>query len=184
MRVYAVSMLCWPVGQLAKFHTKRCLELQNNAAGHMTFVGMANMTAKHVPAARHMIICLVILLNSSQSSFRTSLPWKTDLLFPGMQAPSLQLISVLFNTLFLVLCLLFVINIYLFMVLFITIVCIGCLYIGIHCWIFVDVVQYVCQWICFLCEIVYWIGAVSMYLLLLLWAVCVVCFMWCIYHLL
>ena len=43
MRVYAASALCQPVGQPAKCYTKRCLELKNSAAGHTTFVGVADM---------------------------------------------------------------------------------------------------------------------------------------------
>ena len=68
MRVYVVIMLCQPVGQLAICHTKRCLELQNNAAGHMTFVDAAAMSARLAPVARCMLICL-IFYNSSQSIF-------------------------------------------------------------------------------------------------------------------
>ena len=51
----------WYVGLLAKYHTKRCLESQNNAAGHMAFVGVANMSARLVLVARHMLICLFFL---------------------------------------------------------------------------------------------------------------------------
>ena len=52
MRVYAAGMLCQPVSQLAKCHTKRCLELQNNTADHTTFVGVADMSAGLVLVAK------------------------------------------------------------------------------------------------------------------------------------
>ena len=54
-----VIVLCWPAGQLAKCCTKRCLGLSDNAAGHMTFVGAANMLAGLVLLAIHMPICPV-----------------------------------------------------------------------------------------------------------------------------
>ena len=58
---YVIWWLCYaqPVGQLAKCHTKRHLELQDNAAGHMTFVGAADMLAGLVLVAIHMPICLL-----------------------------------------------------------------------------------------------------------------------------
>ena len=61
-------MLCQPVGQLAKCHTKRCLELQDIATGYMTFECVADMSARLVIVAMHMPICLVFN-NSSQPSF-------------------------------------------------------------------------------------------------------------------
>ena len=60
---------CWP----AKFHTKQCLELQNNATNHMTFVGMANTLARLVIVAMHMPICLVFLITHPNLLFTTSL---------------------------------------------------------------------------------------------------------------
>ena len=59
MKAYTVSVLCQPVSWPAKCHTKRCLELQDNAAGCITFVGVASMSAGLVIVARHMPICLV-----------------------------------------------------------------------------------------------------------------------------
>ena len=38
MRVYAVSVLCQPVSQPTKCHTKRCLEFKTNVVSCMTFV--------------------------------------------------------------------------------------------------------------------------------------------------
>ena len=50
---YVVS-LCQPVSQPAKCHTKRCLELQDIAAGHTTFVDVADMSAGPVL----LIVCI------------------------------------------------------------------------------------------------------------------------------
>ena len=44
---------CWPTENVIQ---KRCLELQDITAGHMTFVGAANMLAGPVL----MIICILI----------------------------------------------------------------------------------------------------------------------------
>ena len=44
-----------------KCHTKRCLELQDNTAGCMTFVGVANMSAGLTIVVKHMLICPVFL---------------------------------------------------------------------------------------------------------------------------
>ena len=144
MRVYVSIMLYQPVNWLAKYHAKRCLESQNNATGHTTFVGMEDMSARPVLVARHMLICLVFLtliliyfLGLHCLGIQFFVSWNTSY-FPVTDICP-------FNTLFLVICLLFLITIYLFMVLSITIVYIGCLYIGICCWIFDDVVEYVCS---------------------------------------
>ena len=49
--------MCY-VGLLAgwqKCCTKRCLESQDNAAGHMTFVGAANMPARLTTVVNHYV---------------------------------------------------------------------------------------------------------------------------------
>ena len=138
------------VGQLAKCHTKRCLELQNNGASHTTFVGVAHMSPRLVLAATCMLICL-LLYNSSQCSllyFNTLehsfiVSWNTcSFLVTSQYLP--------FSTLFLVFCLLFLILIiYLFIALSIFIVYVGCLSNGVCYWIFIHGVEYFCQWVCF-----------------------------------
>ena len=55
--------MCY-VGLLAgqqKCHTKRCLELRDNAASHTTFAGVADMSAGLTMVVNHMLICLVSL---------------------------------------------------------------------------------------------------------------------------
>ena len=54
-----VSELCQPVSQPAQCCTKKCLELQDSAAVHMTFVGAANMLAGLIIVVKCMLICLV-----------------------------------------------------------------------------------------------------------------------------
>ena len=54
-----VIMLCQPVGQLAKCHTKRCLDLQDTATSCTTFECAANMLAGLVIVSIHMPICQV-----------------------------------------------------------------------------------------------------------------------------
>ena len=58
--MWYVIVLCWPVGWLAKCHTKRCLELQDNAGGCMTFIGMAKLVL--------VAICLPICLGFTNMS--------------------------------------------------------------------------------------------------------------------
>ena len=62
-------MLCQPASWPAKCCTERCLELQNNATGHMTFVAVANMLAPtcdccytYVNLSGFLIICLDLVL--------------------------------------------------------------------------------------------------------------------------
>ena len=56
------SVLCQPIGQpVKKCHTKRCLESRDNAAGHTTFIGAANMSAGLVTVVSNMVICPVFL---------------------------------------------------------------------------------------------------------------------------
>ena len=52
-------VLSWPVGQLPKCCTKRCLELQDNAVGCTTFIGVADRLAGLALVAIHMLICPV-----------------------------------------------------------------------------------------------------------------------------
>ena len=59
--VWLCIVVCF-VGQLMadkECHTKRCLELQNNAVGHTTFVDTSDMLAGLTTVFIHMLICLV-----------------------------------------------------------------------------------------------------------------------------
>ena len=49
-------MPCWPVGQLKKCHTKRCLEFEKNDASHMTFAWR--------PTCQPAISCVLPILKS------------------------------------------------------------------------------------------------------------------------
>ena len=141
-----MGVLCWPVGWLAKHHTKRCLELQNNMVGHTTFVGAPDMSAGLVFTATHMPICPAFH-NSSQSSplYFTSLEcsfiisWNTCSLLVTNICPFIALFF------FLCLLLLVLIIIYLFIVLPIFVVYVGCLSNGICCGIFVESAEYTHQ---------------------------------------
>ena len=54
-----VSVLCWPVGWLAKCHTKMCLFLLNNVVSHMTYVAAANRLAELMIVVMCIQVCPV-----------------------------------------------------------------------------------------------------------------------------
>ena len=102
------------------------------------------------------LILLLHICSSVQFFYNSS--WPSPLYFTSLDCSfiiswntcSLLVTNICpFIALFFFLCLLLLIIIYLFMVLSIFIVYVGCLSNGISCWIYVDGVEYLHQWICF-----------------------------------
>ena len=126
-----VSELCQPVGWPAKCHTKRCLELQDNPASHMTFVGVADMSARLIVVLKHMLIFLVFLQCILILFFLLHfLGWQIYYLVECLLLPYDWCLP--FSALFYGPCLLlkgFLVY---------------QLSIGIYCWIFVNIVEYFC----------------------------------------
>ena len=140
--VYTASELCQPVDQPAQLHTKRCLELQDNAASCMTFVGAASMSARHIIVVKHMLICLVFYNASWSCSFcftslegRFIISWNACFFLMTAVCP--------FSALFYGLCLLLkTFIVYLLIALFLLIVHVYWFSVGVYCWIFVNIVEY------------------------------------------
>ena len=97
-----VIVLWQPVSRLAKCHTKRCLELQNNTAGHTTFFGVADMLAGLVIVAMHMPICLFFNISSQPSFYDFTVlkhcfivSWNTCISLPTIDnCPGIELLLV------------------------------------------------------------------------------------------
>ena len=134
MCIYRLGVLCWPVGWLAKHHTKRCLESQNNMVSHATFVGAANMLAGLIFTATHMPIC-PFFTTYPDLVLCTSPLWNAISLSLGTPAPYLCLITALllhcsFSFSSCCLVLLFICSLYCPSLLFMLVVCLMAYAVG------------------------------------------------------